>query len=75
MSTPINLDSLKITREQADQIIIDWQKGNNPKKRVVGCYKGQWFDFRSLNEPMIDFAMEIISGVKPTKENTLDINL
>lgn len=65
----------KISREEADKIIIDWKNGNNPHKRIVCAWKGQWYDLRELTEKEIDVFTARLTGIVPTKENTLNINI
>lgn len=65
----------KITREEADKIIIDWNKGNNPHRRIVCAWKGDWYDLRELNDDEINSFMFKLTGIKPTAENTANIHL
>ncbi len=64
-----------ITREEANTIIADWAKGNNPHKRITCTWHGQWYDLRELCEEEIDSFIAEITGIKPTPENTLNISV
>lgn len=41
-------EGIKITREEANTIIKEWQNGNNPHKEVVVGGPMGWFDIRHL---------------------------
>jgi cytoplasmic iron level regulating protein YaaA (DUF328/UPF0246 family) len=63
----------KITRQEANEIIADWQKSGKPHKQVVGAYKGQWYDFRELNDQEILAFAEKLTGKRITKIGHIDI--
>lgn len=67
---------LKITRERANKILKAWNLGRNPHRRVVCTYKGAWYDLRGLQDPVeVDQFLEYLSGVKITKDNTINIDI
>lgn len=64
----------EITRLEANEIIKDWHNSNKPYKRVVCVWKGQWYDLRDLTDKEIDLFIAKVSGIIPTKENTMNLD-
>lgn len=65
----------KITREEADQIIMDWQKSNNPMKKVTMVWNHQWYDVRKLTEEeCLEFASKL-TGVRLTPQMVKNIQI
>lgn len=48
----------EITREQANEILIESRKG--PMKKCTICYAGKWYDIRGMSESDI---LKEISGL------------
>ena len=65
----------KITKEQAAEIIKSWSQAGNPRKHVVLCYLGQWYDVREVKEEDLPNLIKKLTGIKPTVENTKTIDL
>ena len=52
---------IRITRERANKIIEECMNG--PKRQVVICYRGQWYDIRSFTDEEIRLLIITLTGV------------
>lgn len=71
---------IKITREDANKIIIEWNNSGKPHRDVVISGPMGWFDIRHLNiEELQAFKAELVEKLTGKKWNgkeaTIDINL
>lgn len=65
----------KITRQEANEIIKDWNNSGKPYKRITAVWKGQWYDLRELSEAEINKFIYDLTGIKSTPENTANIEV
>lgn len=64
----------KITRDEADIIILEWRKKHQPyeMKAATACYNGQWYDVRGMtNDELVEFGTKLM-GRKP---KTVGVNI
>ena len=66
---------IKITRLEADKIIIDWQKEGRPYKKVVLNFAGKWYDVRKLTEEEIIAFMEKLTGQKIDPKQIINLQI
>lgn len=66
----------RISRSEADKIILDWHNQGRQFKKIVLCFSGVWYDTRQLDEQEILAFMSELTGqkVKPEDIKELQIN-
>ena len=67
--------ALKITREEANEIISEHMQHNNDYAKVVVCWKAQWYDIRALDEKEQWAFISSLIGEPIKKHEVLTINL
>lgn len=66
---------VKITRAEADKIMINWWAEGRQSQKVVLNFAGKWFDVRKLSEAeVINFMSDLVGRpIKPEEIKNIKI--
>lgn len=66
-------EGIKITREEANEIIADQMY--KPREQVTVCWQGQWYDIRGMNKDERWAFISSLIGEPVTEKDSINIDI